>query len=198
MSYAVYYSVLFNGAETPDTVNLPGSYQAVPADYPAASNVELDWSPPLQSWLATYWSSRTSIHFRWSFSTRYWSEDTYGEFYFEHLPLVGLMTARFNWGSDDGVAGTLLYTFDPTAYPWYVINTTDFSNEDTFSEVDYIYPGTQHIRIEGEQSLWEQFCYMRFFGPAIPIPPAPPIPGGITQLGGAEGAVTGNAAIWQV
>ena len=197
MSEVVYHSVLYSGSETPDTVNLPGSYLMTPAAVPPASLVELDWTSPLQSMASTFFHSIAQVHWRWGFSTRYWQEDTYGEFYFEHLPLVGLLTVTFFWGDDSGVAGTLVYSFDVTAFPWYAHNTAGFSNENDFRNVSYSYPGTQHFRVEGEQTLWEQFVYLRFFGPALTVPPVPPPLVPILGQSG-EGGDAGPSSIWRV
>jgi len=198
MSELVYWSVLYTGEDTPETVNLPDWYQFTPAAIPSAYPLELSWDPPLQSMYTQFWHSIAQIHWRWRFDTTGWSEDTYADFYFLDLPLVGYWQVSFVWGNDDGPAGQLIYTFDSTAFPWYLISTSLAESQDDFRDAVYSGGATRHVRVEGEQSPVGVYVYSRFFGPALTIPPAPPIPGGITQVGGAAGGVMGNAAIWQV
>lgn len=196
MSYNIYYSVLYSGGDTPDTVNLPNSYLFTPAEYPPAQITEISWNDPLQSMKATFSNSVAQAHFRISFGTRYWSEDTYGVVYYTLTPLLGYWYLEFEWGNSDGPAATLMYTFDTTAYPWYIYNTEHFSNNNDYRDANFYGAGSAAYRVEGEQTLWEQFSYMRFFGPALTIPIIPP---GLGEILPGKGSSSrgGTSSIWQ-
>lgn len=197
MSYDIYYSILYSGGDTPETVNLPGSYLFTPAEVPAAQITEISWNDPLQSMKATFSHSVALAHFRIGWSTRYWSEDTYGVLYYTLAPLVGYWYLQFEWGNNDGPAASLVYTFDITSFPWYIFNTENFSNNNDYRNADFYGAGSATFRIEGEQSLWEQFSYMRFFGPALAPPIIPPGLGKILP-GKGSGSRGAGASIWQV